>query len=157
MELRDAPWSGRLLWGRSTRTLHRRSIAQSKLASGSAAIADTVKKSSRDALSAFKTFARDPVGGLPVAYSALGEDKALRAGIAYGDVVGRLGDVYGPTVNIAARLTSVARPGTVLVDRGMHDVLSEGDTSAELRRVPRRSVKGYSRLEPFVLRRARDD
>ena len=42
----------------------------------------------------------------------------VRAGIAYGEVVSRLGDVYGPTVNIAARLTSVARPGTVLVDRG---------------------------------------
>ena len=48
----------------------------------------------------------------------------VRAGIAYGDVVSRLGDVFGPTVNIASRLTSVARPGTVLVDRGMHEVLS---------------------------------
>ena len=35
---------------------------------------------------------------------------AVRAGIAYGIVVNRLGDVFGPTVNIAARLTSVARP-----------------------------------------------
>ena len=34
------------------------------------------------------------------------------------------GTSYGPTVNIAARLTSVARPGTVLVDRGLHEVLS---------------------------------
>jgi adenylate cyclase len=108
--------------------------------------------------------AEDPRAAAEVALgvTARGADEddrfpSVRAGIAYGDVVGRLGDVYGPTVNIAARLTSVARPGTVLVDRGMHDVLSEGDTSAELRRMPRRSVKGYSRLEPFVLRRARDD
>ncbi len=36
---------------------------------------------------------------------------AVRAGLAYGDVVSRLGDVFGPTVNIASRLTSVARPG----------------------------------------------
>ena len=36
----------------------------------------------------------------------------VRAGVAYGDVVSRLGDVFGPTVNIAARLTSVARPGS---------------------------------------------
>lgn len=49
---------------------------------------------------------------------------AVRAGIAYGDVVSRLGDVFGPTVNLAARLTSVARPGTVLVDGGCHAALS---------------------------------
>ena len=39
----------------------------------------------------------------------------VRAGLAYGEVVSRLGDVYGPTVNIASRLTSVARPGAVLI------------------------------------------
>ena len=96
----------------------------------------------------------------------------MRGGVAYGDVVSRLGDVFGPTVNIASRLTSVARPGTVLVDRGLHDVLSgptaEDTTATEesspyseaggyhLRRMPRRSVKGYSKLEPFVLRRAKE-
>ena len=42
---------------------------------------------------------------------------SVRAGIAHGEVVSRLGDVFGPVVNIASRLTSVARPGTVLVDR----------------------------------------
>ena len=70
----------------------------------------------------------------------------VRAGIAYGEVVSRLGDVYGPTVNIAARLTSVARPGTVLVDRGLHEVLSgPGSWTARprswptCRRTPRRA------------------
>ena len=29
----------------------------------------------------------------------------------------RLGDVYSPVVNLASRLTSLARPSTVLVDR----------------------------------------
>ena len=48
----------------------------------------------------------------------------VRAGMACGEVVSRLGDVYGPVVNIAARLTSVARPGTVLVDRGAYEALS---------------------------------
>lgn len=119
----------------------------------------------------------------------------VRAGIAYGEVVSRLGDVYGPTVNIASRLTSVARPGTVLVDRHAYEILSgpaaedatgtvelprldepalslsrlidrASDELAELspyseagefrfRRMPRRAVKGYSRLEPFVLRRSK--
>ena len=51
----------------------------------------------------------------------------VRAGIAFGPVTRRLGDVFGPTVNIASRLTSVARPGTVLVDRGAFDVLTGQD------------------------------
>jgi adenylate cyclase len=44
-----------------------------------------------------------------------GEDfPQLRAGVAYGPVVGSAGDWYGHTVNLASRLTSVARPGTVV-------------------------------------------
>ncbi len=48
--------------------------------------------------------------------TARGEDPdddfpEVRAGLAYGDAVSRLGDVFGPTVNIASRLTSLARPG----------------------------------------------
>lgn len=115
---------------------------------------------------------------------------AVRAGLAYGEVVSRLGDVYGPTVNIASRLTTVARPGSVLVDKGAYETLSAtlsedqkdprtgelpaitklieraADELAELspysqigdyrfRRMTRRPVKGYSRLEPWVLRRAK--
>ena len=70
--------------------------------------------------------------------------------------MGRLGDVLGPTVNLASRLTSVARPGTVLVERGAHDALvAEGgdDIAVVLRRLPRTSVKGYSRLEAWAARR----
>jgi adenylate cyclase len=79
----------------------------------------------------------------------------VRAGLAYGDVVARLGDVYGPTVNIASRLTSLARPGTVLVDHGVHDALSEQETFA-FRRLHRTSVKGYAHLQSWALRRPRD-
>lgn len=49
---------------------------------------------------------------------------AVRAGVAYGEVVTRLGDVFGPVVNIASRLTSVARANSVLVDRGMYEALT---------------------------------
>ena len=88
----------------------------------------------------------------------------VRAGVAYGDVVSRLGDVFGPTVNVASRLTSIARPGSVLVDRGAHDALT-GDTEDQgheerehagfsFRRMRRTSVKGYSRLQSWVLRRS---
>jgi adenylate cyclase len=76
----------------------------------------------------------------------------LRAGVAFGPVVSRLGDVYGSTVNIASRLTSVARPGWVLVDREMHRAL-EGDARWRLR--PRRpeQVRGFHRLHSWRLRR----
>jgi adenylate cyclase len=83
------------------------------------------------------------------------EFPGVRAGLAYGEVVARLGDVLGPTVNIAARLTSIARPGTVLVDDGAHERLSSGEGSPfAFRKLRRTSVKGYERLQPWVLRRA---
>lgn len=77
----------------------------------------------------------------------------LRAGLAYGPVVSRLGDVYGSTVNIASRLTTVGRPGCVLVDREMRNAL-DGDERYRLR--PRRpeSVRGFHRLHSWRLRRA---
>lgn len=72
----------------------------------------------------------DPVQAVEIALTLTdrGEDPddpfpSVRAGVAYGEVVARLGDLFGSTVNIASRLTSIARPGTVVVDQGMQDVL----------------------------------
>ena len=79
----------------------------------------------------------------------------LRVGAAYGGVLSRLGDVYGEPVNIASRLTSTARPGSVLVDKELAAAL-EGDERWRLRRVPPRPVRGYSLLQAFRLRRADD-
>jgi adenylate cyclase len=101
----------------------------------------------------------DVVGAAEVALTATerGADPedafpAVRAGLAHGEVVPRLGDVFGPTVNIASRLTAVARPGTVVVDEGAAEALTGGYSLVRLRRT---SVKGYSRLQPFKLRRVR--
>ncbi|HEY6931817.1 MAG TPA: adenylate/guanylate cyclase domain-containing protein [Marmoricola sp.] len=79
----------------------------------------------------------------------------LRVGIAWGRVLRRLGDVYGPVVNMAARLTSIARPGRVLVDRDMAEALGDDD-AFQLRKLRRTAVKGYRRLEPWSLRRSDD-
>jgi adenylate cyclase len=79
----------------------------------------------------------------------------LRVGVACGTVLSRLGDVYGEPVNIASRLTSTARPGSVLVDREMATAL-EDDARWRLRRVPPRPVRGYTLLQAFRLRRADD-
>jgi adenylate cyclase len=80
----------------------------------------------------------------------------LRVGTAWGPVLHRLGDVFGPTVNIASRLTSIARPGRALVDKELAEAI-EDDESFKLRRMRRMSVKGYRRLEPWALRRPHDE
>jgi adenylate cyclase len=46
---------------------------------------------------------------------------ALRAGIALGDAVVRSGDFYGPSVNLASRVTGIARPGSVLCTEEVRD------------------------------------
>jgi adenylate cyclase len=104
----------------------------------------------------------DPVRGATIALTLLEAAEAdddlpsLRCGMAFGRVLGRYGDVYGSTVNLASRLTSVARPGTVLVDVALADALSEVDDFAVRSRRPV-SVRGYHRLKPSVLRRASDE
>jgi adenylate cyclase len=46
-----------------------------------------------------------------------GEDfPQLRAGIAHGSVHVQAGDYYGRPVNLASRLSAIARPGSVLID-----------------------------------------
>ena len=52
-----------------------------------------------------------------------GDDRLppLRAGVATGPVLQRFGDLYGGTVNVAARLCSRARPGAVLTAPDLHE------------------------------------
>ncbi|CAM5372489.1 adenylate cyclase regulatory domain-containing protein [Streptomyces diastaticus] len=78
----------------------------------------------------------------------------LRTGLAHGPVLSRFGDVYGPAVNIAARLTAVARPDTVLVNTELAGELA-GATAYTLKVLRPVSVRGYSRLRPVLLRRGR--
>ena len=75
----------------------------------------------------------------------------LRVGMATGQVLSRFGDVYGPVVNLAARLTSLARPETVLVDRELATALRP-DRSYELRARRPTAVRGYHHLRSWSLR-----
>ncbi len=77
----------------------------------------------------------------------------LRVGLALGTVLARFGDVYGSVVNLAARLTSAAKPGTALVDKNLAEALRE-DARYRLRSRRPVSVRGYSRLQSWALRRA---
>jgi len=83
-------------------------------------------------------------GGLPT----------LRVGLAMGQVLSRFGDVYGSVVNLAARLTGLARPGTVLVDKELADALRAHDDYTLRARRPA-AVRGYHHLRSWSLRRAR--
>lgn len=55
---------------------------------------------------------------------------SVRTGIAHGRAVARLGDWYGPAVNLAARLTARARPDSILVTNALRDALPEGGAPA---------------------------
>ncbi len=76
---------------------------------------------------------------------------SLRVGMATGHVLSRFGDVYGPVVNLAARLTSLARPETVLVDKELAAELRQ-DRNYELRARRPAAVRGYSHLRSWSLR-----
>jgi len=72
-------------------------------------------------------------------------------GIATGLVVTRLGDVFGPPVNLSARLTALARRNRVLVDEATVAALTPG--GYETRRLTARPVRGFGLLEPVAIRR----
>ena len=76
----------------------------------------------------------------------------VHAGLAFGPLLERAGDVFGPTVNIAARTTGLARSGIVLVDRAFRAELGDAPGFAVERRTPR-LVKGYSALTTYRIRR----
>jgi adenylate cyclase len=50
----------------------------------------------------------------------------LRAGIATGPTLPQSGDYYGRSVNLASRITGIARPGSVLVDTPTREAVGEG-------------------------------
>ncbi len=81
----------------------------------------------------------------------------LHIGLAYGEVLSRVGDVFGPTVNVASRLASVARPGRILVDKQLSRTLQPHEEEFRVRRARTTAVRGYPRLERWSLRRARHE
>ncbi len=79
----------------------------------------------------------------------------LRAGVTYGPVLGRSGDWFGRPVNLASRLTSLARAGSVLVTADVRDAV----TGSEIRwsSVGARHLRGVQGAVPvYRARRARD-
>jgi adenylate cyclase len=55
-----------------------------------------------------------------------GELPLLRGGVAAGEALVRAGDFYGRPVNLASRLTSFARRGSVVASKDVHDAVADG-------------------------------
>jgi adenylate cyclase len=89
-----------------------------------------------------------PSAGVDIARGLLGayaSDAMLapHGGLAHGDAIARVGDYFGPTVNLAARLAETSVPGEVLVTTGVAAQV-EG-----LEPAGRRMLKGFD--EPVEL------
>jgi adenylate cyclase len=101
----------------------------------------------------------DPVQAIDIALdiiAVIGGDEKLpdvRLGLATGPVVLRLGDVYGPPVNLAARFTAVARRNRVIIDERTAELLPA--TQFETRPLPARPIRGFGDIEPVTVRRVR--
>ena len=75
----------------------------------------------------------------------------VRAGVAFGPVLAQDGDYFGPPVNLAARLVSLAEPGGVLVDDGLAAELDRAAWSVEPREP--RPIRGFpDRLATYAIR-----
>jgi len=97
----------------------------------------------------------DPAAVVSVALSLLeaveaAELPSLRAGVARGPALQRAGDYYGHAVNLASRVTGVARPGSVLCTQEVHDAAPDEFGWSFARK---HKLKGMS--EPVSLYRAR--
>jgi adenylate cyclase len=79
----------------------------------------------------------------------------IHCGIAYGPTVSVGGDVFGPTANLAARLTTIARPRTIVIPRAAASQLA-GRDDIELVRVRRTfELKGIGGMRIVAVRRTR--
>jgi adenylate cyclase len=102
-------------------------------------------------------YAEEAEDALSIAHGiidVIGSDARLpdvSLGLASGEVINRLGDVFGPPVNFAARLTSLARRNRVLVDEETVSRLTPG--RHDVRRLTARPVRGFGVVEPIAVRR----
>lgn len=70
----------------------------------------------------------------------------LRAGAAYGPALGRSGDWYGATVNLASRVTGKAEPATVVATKELCDAAGESYTWTAVGAHPLKGIDGEVEL-----------
>jgi len=97
-----------------------------------------------------------PEGGAQISLALariIKEDPLLpqaRVAFVWGRVLPRLGDLYGPTVNLASRLVALTEPGGVVVDESTARVL-RGDERFVLDPQPTRNVRGFGDVRPVAI------
>jgi adenylate cyclase len=108
-------------------------------------------------------FAVDDVDkGLEIALSlaeAYHDDESLsdvRVGLACGPVLEREGDLFGPVVNLASRIVSIAYAGSVVVAAEVHDALAD-DERVRWKSLRTRQLKDIGRVQLWAVRRVGDD
>lgn len=81
-------------------------------------------------------------------------DTPRSAGMSHGPVLVREGDYFGDPVNLAARLTDLARSGSLLADESLEEVLADG---FELTRIPEKELHGIGERRPLRVRERSED
>jgi adenylate cyclase len=79
----------------------------------------------------------------------------VRVGLAYGPALAREGDLYGPTVNLAARLVGIAYAGAVVTSAEVREALGD-DARFHFRSLRARHLKHIGRVQLHTVRRAGD-
>jgi adenylate cyclase len=76
----------------------------------------------------------------------------VRVGLAYGPVLQYEGDLYGPVVNLAARIVGISYPGSVVVPEAIAEALADDDryTLVSLRT---HTLRDIGRVPLWLLRR----
>jgi adenylate cyclase len=82
------------------------------------------------------------------------ETLSLRIGLATGHLISRMGDFYGGTVNLASRLTAIARPGSTLVDAATEAALAD-PAPYSLRHLTPRPLRGMGLVRATSVSRRR--
>ncbi len=77
------------------------------------------------------------------------EDAPLRGGMSFGATLVREGDYVGPTVNMAARLTDIARPWSLLAAEEIVDDLAG---AFSVKRILPTRIRGVGLRRPLVVR-----
>ena len=108
-------------------------------------VGDEILFVAADAQTAAETSAR-----LHLVHASAPEVPELRIGLATGPLLRRMGDVFGATVNLASRLTALARPGTTLVDAATGAALRDVPGVLLRQQAPRR-VRGVGVVRSFEL------
>jgi adenylate cyclase len=85
--------------------------------------------------------AHDLVDAMAEEGEGQGDFPLIRAGVARGAALSRAGDFYGAPVNLASRVTGVARPGSVLVTTEVRDEVSD---DYRFSRAGRKHLKGIA-------------